>query len=92
MLPANAINIKVDRGEVNGTYPEGARLSLTCKNGYRAFGSSCQADGSWEPDYRCASNNITSFHTLRNGFELMVLGKISMLGKTVVTSWFKTRS
>ena len=62
VLPANAINITVDREEINGTYPPGAWISLLCENGYRAFTAFCQADRSWSQDYRCASNNITSFY------------------------------
>ena len=75
VLPANAINITVDREAINGTYPPGARILLSCENGYADFGSYtyCQADGSWNRHYRCASNDIksTSFHALRIGFDVV---------------------
>ena len=55
---------------INGIFPVGTKLKLFCKTGYTPLGSPsyCQPDGSWKPDYTCASNNITSFHTLIIGF------------------------
>ena len=69
-LPANAMCSLINSSDINGTYPVGAKLQLDCETGYTPLGipSYCQPDGSWSPDYRCLSNNITSFNTLKIGF------------------------
>ena len=71
-LPPNAIEITFDSEEVNGTYPPGTIYRLTCANGYRPnkYGSTCLPDARWRQGYRCAGNNITSFHALKNGLKL----------------------
>ena len=75
VIPANGIVITNGEEEIDGNYLEGATLILDCQTGYTPLGSpsTCQADGSWSPDYRCSSNDITAFNTLKNGFEVMFL-------------------
>ena len=70
VVPANTVGTVTYGIAINVIFPMGTRSDLYCKTGYTPLGSPsyCQPHGSWKPDYTCASNKITSFHTFRIGF------------------------